>query len=154
MRPCVTNGRRMFGRVNWVERRRFREKIVLLEMMTIYCEAHHNEQGQFLMAEDLAFDDDLMSWVRRRTRWSWRRRKICPQCMKLLQKIIPHIVRCPHMATKTFCHKCEQPCFTKTEIQVIQPLMKYSGKKMFRKHMILSFLFAHDLLRVKKNQTS
>lgn len=89
------------------------EQALISEMIALYCKLnkHEKENGQF-----------------------------CPQCYELNTYAKGRLAKCPHMATKSFCSKCETPCYSPDMKERIRAVMRYSGPKM---------LFYHPILLVK-----
>lgn len=91
-----------------LESKRENEKIIVGEMIEIYCRKQHGNQ------------------------------ELCPVCKELYQYSINRIDRCPFMETKTFCSNCKVHCYQKEYRERIREVMRFSGPRMAFIHPILS----------------
>ena len=60
------------------------------------------------------------------------------------------IERCPHSFYKTFCHQCPTTCYKSEDLEHIEPIMKYAGRKIMMKHPLIGTRFVINLLMAKK----
>ena len=58
---------------------------------------------------------------------------------------------CRHMETKTFCHNCKTPCYSKNMMEKITHIMKSEGKKMLLKHPLTAVEQVYYVMRSKRN---
>lgn len=66
---------------------------------------------------------------------------------EVLQYALKRTENCRHMATKTFCHNCETPCYSKNMMEKITHIMKSEGKKMLLKHPLTAVRQAFYIIR-------
>lgn len=84
------------------------EKLVVSQMITIYCHRHHNTKG-----------DDL-----------------CDECRSLLTYAHQRLSRCPKGNCKTSCRKCEIHCYSPANRAKIREVMKEIGPRMLFIHPV------------------
>lgn len=84
-----------------------REKLIVKEMIKIYCKKEHKGIS------------------------------LCPSCTSLLNYSFSKIDNCPKMETKTFCSKCSIHCYSKTRADEIRKVMRSARTRMLLKHPIL-----------------
>ena len=90
-----------------VKAKRDREKLIVKEMIEIYCKKKHKSKA------------------------------LCPSCTSLLNYSISKIDNCPKMETKTFCSKCSIHCYSKARSNEIKNVMTTSIFRMLFKHPVL-----------------
>ena len=73
-----------------VARRREREKLVVSQMVALYCAGHHARSTQ----TETAFCGEAL----------------CPDCAELDRFAVARTAACRKMATKTSCKNCEHHC--------------------------------------------
>ena len=95
--------------------RRKREKLVVSQMITIYCAGHHPAASRTKTAHCGA---------------------ICPDCAELDRFAVARTQRCRKMETKTSCNKCEHHCYSPQMQQRIRDVMRYAGPRMLYHHPI------------------
>ena len=74
-----------------VARRREREKLVVSQMVALYCAGHHACGAQ----TETAFCGEAL----------------CPDCAELDRFAVARTAACRKMATKTSCKNCERQCY-------------------------------------------
>jgi hypothetical protein len=99
-----------------------REEQTMAAMMRIYCEAHHDMQGEF-----------------------------CGECSELLQYAGGRLRRCPLAANKPTCAKCTIHCYKSDMREKVRAVMRYSGPRMILRHPILAVLHLFDGFRTGGN---
>ena len=83
-------------------KKRSDEKMLVSEMIALYCrKQHHTLRGS-----------------------------LCPECQQLHDYALARIEHCPFMETKTFCANCKVHCYKKDMRERIQEVMKFSGPRM------------------------
>lgn len=98
-----------------VERRREREKRVVTEMITLYCQKHkHTKMG------------------------------ICKECQEIKDYAMMRSDKCPFMETKTFCSNCKVHCYSPEMRKKIKEIMKYSGPRMILRRPYLTMRHVVD----------
>lgn len=83
-----------------------REKMVVSQMVTIYCRRHHTPK-----------DDNL-----------------CADCQSLLDYALQRLDHCPKGDGKSTCRKCEIHCYSPENRDKIRRVMKYVGPRMIFIH--------------------
>ena len=85
-----------------VAEKRDGEKLLVSEMIALYCRKnHHTAKGS-----------------------------LCPQCQALHDYALQRIERCPFMETKTFCSACKVHCYKPEMRERIRQVMRFSGPRM------------------------
>ncbi len=85
------------------EKKRAQEKIILKEMICLYCRFKHKKSDK---------------------------KALCPDCTELLDYALLRTEKCPFMATKSFCSKCKVHCYKVQMREKIRQVMKFSGPRM------------------------
>ncbi len=85
------------------------EKKTVELMITMYCEAHHNNKNEGL----------------------------CYRCTNLLKYAKLRIDNCVYGVEKPTCDLCPIHCYNKFSRDEIKKIMKYSGPRMILRHPIL-----------------
>lgn len=83
-----------------------REKLVVRQMITIYCHKHHTRQEG----------------------------NLCDDCSSLLNYAYQRLDNCPKGNTKSSCRKCEIHCYSPAKREKIREVMKYVGPRMIFIH--------------------
>lgn len=91
-----------------VEEKRLREKLLISEMIGIYCRKKHGNKDS-----------------------------LCPECHMLKEYAISRVDRCPFMANKNFCANCKVHCYSKVMQGKIKEVMRFSGLRIVFSHPIL-----------------
>ena len=93
-----------------VAEKRDGEKLLVSEMIALYCRKnHHTAKGN-----------------------------LCPQCQALHDYALQRIERCPFMETKTFCSNCRVHCYQPEMREQIRAVMRFSGPRMLLHHPVLA----------------
>lgn len=120
------------------EKRDFEKKIFIL-ILAIYEEEKDYKKNPIRSYD---FGDEINKWIEAKI-GSY---EISDKGFKLCKKVIAHTNRCPHAYYKTFCHKCPTKCYKKEDLARIRPIMAYSGKKLFKKHPLISMKFMKKMV--------
>ncbi len=99
-----------------VARRREREQRVISQMIALYCRGRHAGEPR----DEQAFCGE----------------PVCATCAELDAFAVKRTARCPHMATKTSCNKCETHCYPPAMQERIRAVMRYAGPRMLLHHPI------------------
>ncbi|MDE7472858.1 MAG: nitrous oxide-stimulated promoter family protein [Muribaculaceae bacterium] len=97
-----------------------REKVIMGQMIAIYCRSHHNERSA----------DGL-----------------CGECSELLAYARQCIGRCPKGDSKTSCRKCEIHCYSAINRAKVRDVMRYVGPRMLYRHPIAALWHLYSELR-------
>ncbi|MGN0165471.1 MAG: nitrous oxide-stimulated promoter family protein [Lachnospiraceae bacterium] len=92
-----------------VEDKRAREKVIVSQMIALYCRKHHGS-----------------------------RRKLCPDCDRLNEYARLRSEKCPFMEKKTFCSNCRVHCYKPEMREKIQEVMRFSGPRMIFYHPVVA----------------
>ncbi len=85
-----------------------REKLVVSQMIAIYCRRHHNgRDGQ-----------------------------MCDDCRSLMTYAHQRLDRCPRGNGKSSCRKCEIHCYAPANRDKIREVMRYVGPRMLFIHPV------------------
>lgn len=82
------------------------EKLVVSQMIYIYCRKHHGDN----------------------------RGGLCDECGKLLSYALQRLNHCPKGNRKSSCRKCEIHCYAPAQRDRIREVMKYVGPRMIFIH--------------------
>ena len=105
-----------------VAEKRDAEKLLVSEMIALYCRKnHHTAKGN-----------------------------LCPQCQALHDYALQRIERCPFMETKTFCSACKVHCYKPEMREKIRAVMRFSGPRMLLYHPILAIWHLICSMREKR----
>lgn len=122
------------------------EKKVFLLMTAIYCEDKVACSKKSI--NKYCFDGEIDEFISSRPRlWKY---KLNDEYYELVMKAFRHIERCPHSFYKTFCHQCPTTCYKASDLEQIEPIMKYAGRKIMMKHPLIGLRFVINLLMAKK----
>lgn len=122
------------------------EKKIFLLMTAIYCEDMIS--GSKKSISKYKFEEDIDEFILKRPKL-WKH-KINDTYYELIMKAFRHAERCPHSFYKTFCHQCPTTCYKLTDLEQIEPIMKYAGRKIMMKHPLIGTKFVINLLMAKK----
>ena len=112
-RAAVRSGRR---------RERADEKLLVSEMIALYCRKQHKTpKGQ-----------------------------LCPACQELQDYALARIDKCPFMETKTFCSACKVHCYKPAMREQIRAVMRWAGPRMLPVHPVLSVKHVAVTLKAKR----
>ncbi|WP_077597504.1 nitrous oxide-stimulated promoter family protein [Olsenella urininfantis] len=103
-----------------VEKKRLRERLVVEQMIGLYCHDRHHSGD-----------------------------RLCPDCAALRDYALARIERCPLMATKTFCSQCKVHCYAPRQKEAIRQVMRYSGPRMLLRHPLMTVHHGLDTLRAR-----
>lgn len=122
------------------------EKKIFLLMTAIYCEDMIS--GSKKSISRYKFEEDIDEFILKRPKL-WKH-KINDTYYELIMKAFRHAERCPHSFYKTFCHQCPTTCYKSEDLEHIEPIMKYAGRKIMIKHPLIGTKFVINLLMAKK----
>ena len=69
---------------------------------------------------------------------------LCQECEELLTYALERLEKCPKVAQKTSCGRCEIPCYREPFKSRIRLVMKYAGPRMVVKHPIKTVKYVMD----------
>lgn len=90
-----------------LEKKRHKEKVLVSQMIGIYCRGNHGKK------------------------------ELCEECIALEQYAHKRIDVCPFMESKTFCSKCKVHCYQRDMRSKIKEVMRYSGPRLLFSHPLL-----------------
>lgn len=90
------------------QKKREREKVVVSEMIALYCRKNHKQKT------------------------------LCPDCASLLAYAIERSDKCPYMENKTFCSSCKTHCYKPEMRKKIHIVMRFSGPRMLTVHPVMA----------------
>ncbi len=90
-----------------VDDKRNREKILVSQMIRVYCRKKHKTK-----------------------------RGLCSQCRELDAYARLRSEKCPFMETKTFCSNCKVHCYKPEMREKIREVMRFSGPRMVFHHPV------------------
>lgn len=122
------------------------EKKIFLLMTAIYCEDMIS--GSKKSISKYKFEEDIDEFILKRPKL-WKH-KINDTYYELIMKAFRRTDRCPHSFYKTFCHQCPTTCYKSEDLENIEPIMKYAGRKIMMKHPLIGTKFVINLLMAKK----
>lgn len=93
-----------------IQTKREKEKLVVGEMISLYCRGNHGS----------------------------KKNELCPGCEELLSYARQRSDRCPFMENKTFCSNCRVHCYKPDMREKIRSVMRWSGPRMIFHHPILA----------------
>ena len=104
-----------------IEDKRIREKVIVKEMIRLYCRKKHKHENG-----------------------------LCNKCDELLKYAQMRSDKCPFMETKTFCSNCKVHCY-KPDMRVkIKDVMRFGGPRMLFVHPILAISHLIESKKEKK----
>ena len=86
------------------------EKLLVSEMIALYCRRQHKTPKGTL----------------------------CPECRQLHDYALMRIDKCPFMETKTFCSACKVHCYKPEMREKIREVMRFSGPRMLLYHPVMA----------------
>ena len=104
-----------------VNTKREREKIMVTEMIGLYCRKHHGTHGE-----------------------------LCPDCAELAQYARNRSDHCPFMENKTFCSNCKVHCYRGDKRDMIREVMRFSGPRMLFHHPVMAVRHVTATVQEKK----
>ena len=93
-----------------LDKKRADEKLLVSEMIALYCRKQHKTP-----------------------KW-----QLCPACQELQDYALARIDKCPFMETKTFCSACKVHCYKPAMREQIRAVMRWAGPRMLPVHPVLS----------------
>ena len=93
-----------------LDKKRADEKLLVSEMIALYCRKQHDTPKGTL----------------------------CPECRQLHDYALARIEKCPFMETKTFCSACKVHCYKPEMREKIRAVMRWAGPRMLPVHPVLS----------------
>lgn len=91
------------------EEKRRREKIIVSQMIYLYCRKKHHCKTA-----------------------------LCPDCEKIHDYAMARSDTCPFMETKTFCSNCKVHCYKPEMREKIREIMRFSGPRMVFHHPMMA----------------
>ena len=91
-----------------LDQKREDEKMLVSEMIALYCRRQHKTPKGTL----------------------------CPECRQLHDYALMRIDKCPFMETKTFCSACKTHCYRPEMREQIRAVMRYAGPRMLFHHPV------------------
>ena len=105
-----------------LDKKRADEKLLVSEMIALYCRKQHKTpKGQ-----------------------------LCPACQELQDYALARIDKCPFIETKTFCSACKVHCYKPEMREKIRAVMRFSGPRMLLYHPILAIWHLICSMREKR----
>ena len=104
-----------------LDKKRADEKLLVSEMIALYCRRQHKTPKGTL----------------------------CPECRQLHDYALMRIDKCPFMETKTFCSACRVHCYQPVMREKIRTVMRWAGPRMLPVHPVLSIRHVAVTLRSK-----
>ena len=105
-----------------LDKKRAEEKLLVSEMIALYCRRQHKTQKGTL----------------------------CPDCRALNDYALTRIDHCPFMETKTFCSACKVHCYQPAMREKIRTVMRWAGPRMLPVHPVLSVKHVAVTLKSKR----
>ena len=103
-----------------IESKREREKVIVTQMIELYCRKKHG--GKCL----------------------------CPECAELAEYARLRSDKCPFMETKTFCANCKVHCYKPAMRDKIRAVMRFSGPRMLFYHPVAAVRHVIEMKKEKK----
>lgn len=72
---------------------------------------------------------------------------LCDACTELLRYAWERLERCPYQERKPACSRCPVHCYRPEMRRKVQPVMRYAGPRMLRRHPVLALLHLMDALK-------
>lgn len=91
-----------------LDQKRADEKMLVSEMIALYCRRQHKTP----------------------------KGSLCPECRQLHDYALTRIDKCPFMETKTFCSNCRVHCYRPDMREKIREVMRFSGPRMIFHHPV------------------
>ena len=95
--------------------RMIRERKTIEAMIEIYCNNHHESDGE-----------------------------LCSECNELFEYAMMRLEKCPFQEKKPTCAKCQIHCYRPEMRTKVREVMKHSGPRMLFKHPILAIRHLRD----------
>lgn len=104
-----------------IEEKRQREKLMVSQMIALYCRKKHHTRGS-----------------------------LCDTCRELSEYAILRSDKCPFMETKTFCSNCKVHCYKPEMRERIREVMRFSGPRMIFHHPVAAIRHVTETKKEKK----
>jgi hypothetical protein len=104
-----------------IQTKREREKMLVSQMIAIYCKKQHHTKGN-----------------------------LCPDCAALRDYAIQRSDKCPFMETKKFCSNCKVHCYKPDMREKIREVMRFSGPRMLFHHPITAIRHVIESTKEKR----
>jgi hypothetical protein len=91
-----------------------RESKTVKVMISLYCNAHHQDKTS------------------------------CPECAELADYALERLIKCPFQEGKTTCAKCPVHCYRPSMREKIRVVMRYAGPRMAYRHPVLALYHLID----------
>lgn len=104
-----------------VDDKRNREKILVSQMISLYCRKNHRTKNG-----------------------------LCSECRELDDYAKLRSEKCPFMETKTFCSNCKVHCYKPEMREKIRKVMRFSGPRMIFHHPIPAIRHIIETKKEKK----
>ncbi len=105
-----------------LNKKRSDEKMLVSEMIVLYCRRKHRMPKGTL----------------------------CPECQGLQDYAMLRIDKCPFVETKTFCSACKVHCYQPAMREKIRAVMRWAGPRMLPVHPILSIKHVAVTIKSKR----
>mgnify|MGYP002748588174 CR=1 FL=1 len=105
-----------------LDQKRADEKMLVSEMIALYCRRQHKTP----------------------------KGSLCPECRQLHDYALTRIDKCPFMETKTFCSACKVHCYKPEMRQQMRAVMRYAGPRMLLSNPILVLRHMAETMRRKR----
>ena len=105
-----------------LDKKRADEKLLVSEMIALYCRKQHGTPKGVL----------------------------CPECQQLHDYALARIEKCPFMEIKTFCSACKVHCYKPEMREKIRTVMRWAGPRMLPVHPVLSIRHVAVTLKSKR----
>ena len=105
-----------------LDKKRAEEKLLVSEMIALYCRKQHGTP----------------------------KGSLCPECRQLHDYALTRIDKCPFMETKTFCSACKTHCYKPQMREAIRQVMRWSGPRMIFHHPVLAIRHLIETKKQKK----
>ena len=105
-----------------LDQKRADEKMLVSEMIALYCRRQHKTP----------------------------KGSLCPECRQLHDYALTRIDKCPFMETKTFCSNCKVHCYKPEMREKIREVMRFSGPRMIFYHPYLAIKHVIESKKEKK----
>ena len=105
-----------------LDQKRADEKMLVSEMIALYCRRQHKTP----------------------------KGSLCPECRQLHDYALTRIEKCPFMETKTFCSACKVHCYKPAMREKIRAVMRFSGPRMLFHHPVAAGWHVIETKREKK----
>lgn len=105
-----------------IKTKREREKMLVTEMIALYCRGNHG----------------------------MKKGRLCPDCAALTAYACERSDKCPFMETKTFCSNCKVHCYKPEMREKIRAVMRWSGPRMIFYHPVAAVRHLIEMKKEKR----